>query len=103
MQFTHSFNPILFNTHPSNMTLHNPHPAYDSQVVYGDKELYARLGKIAEESNEKTKTLVENFDIPIRSGKAWVVKKGMLFLRQVQFRQVQCSLSMLGWFVSSWH
>ena len=54
-----------------------PNPAYpakDSAILYGDKELYAKLGKIAqEESGEK---LIEKFEIPIRSGKAWVVKKG---------------------------
>lgn len=54
-----------------------PNPAYpakDSAVLYGEKELYAKLGEIAEAEGEKT--LVEEFEIPIRSGKAWVVKKG---------------------------
>jgi hypothetical protein len=59
------------------MTTRIPQPAYpakDSKVLYGDKELYQRLGEIAEK--EGGKTLVEEFEIPIRSGKAWVVKKG---------------------------
>lgn len=50
-------------------------PAYrNPEVLYGDKELYARIGKVAGE--EGGKSLVENFEIPIRSGKAWVVKRG---------------------------
>ena len=58
------------------MTTRKPTPAYqDTGVLYGDKELYARIGKIAEA--EGGKTLIEDFEIPIRSGKAWVVKKGM--------------------------
>lgn len=52
------------------------YPATDSAVLYGDKELYARIGKVAEQ--EGGKTLVEKFEIPIRSGKAWVVTKGYL-------------------------
>lgn len=52
------------------------YPATDSAVLYGDKELYARIGKVAEQ--EGGKILVEKFEIPIRSGKAWVVKKGKL-------------------------
>lgn len=56
-----------------------PHPAYDetpsnSFALYGDKELYAKIGAIAE--SESGKDLIEEFEIPIRSGKAWVVKKG---------------------------
>ncbi|CAL3963865.1 unnamed protein product [Diplocarpon coronariae] len=54
----------------------NP-PAYpptDSAVLYGDKELYARIGKVAEQVGGKY--LVDKFEIPIRSGKAWVVNKG---------------------------
>jgi hypothetical protein len=54
-----------------------PNPAYpakDSAVLYGDKEIYERIGKVAEQ--EGGKTLVEEFEIPIMSGKAWVVKKG---------------------------
>ena len=53
-----------------------PTPAYEDtgNVLSGDKELYARIGQIAEE--EAGKALIEEFDIPIRSGKAWVVKKG---------------------------
>jgi len=50
------------------------YPAKDSAVLYGDKELYARLGKVFEHNGGKA--LVESFEIPIRSGKAWVVKKG---------------------------
>jgi len=58
----------------------NPAPAYDetpknSAALYGDKALYAKIGAIAEKEDEKT--LIERFEIPIRSGKAWVVKKGM--------------------------
>ena len=50
------------------------YPATDSVVLYGDKELYARLGKVAEQDGGKT--LLDKIDIPIRSGKAWIVKKG---------------------------
>jgi hypothetical protein len=56
-----------------------PEPAYparNAEALYGDKALYAKLGEIAEKDGEKT--LVEEFEIPIRSGKAWVIKKGML-------------------------
>ncbi|KAH7330251.1 hypothetical protein BKA65DRAFT_480406 [Rhexocercosporidium sp. MPI-PUGE-AT-0058] len=52
------------------------YPSTDSTVLYGDKDLYARIGKVAEQDGGKT--LVEQFEIPIRSGKAWVVKKGQL-------------------------
>jgi len=61
------------------MTTRVPEPAYpakDSAVLYGDKELYARIGKVAEQ--EGGKQLVESFEIPIRSGKAWVVEKGQI-------------------------
>ncbi|KAG0650008.1 hypothetical protein D0Z07_3730 [Hyphodiscus hymeniophilus] len=60
------------------MATRNPTPAYQDRgsVLSGDKELYARIGKIAE--GEGGKTLVEDFEIPIRSGKAWVVKKGTI-------------------------
>jgi len=54
------------------------YPAKDSAVLYGDKELYAKIGKVAE--GKGGKKLVESFEIPIRSGKAWVVKKGRLDL-----------------------
>ena len=60
-----------------NMATRVPNPAYpakDSAVLYGDKELYARIGKIAEQNDGKN--LIEEFEIPIRSGKVWVVKKG---------------------------
>lgn len=54
----------------------NPSPAYPPNAkIYGDKELYARIGKIV--TSEGGKELVEKFEVPIRSGKAWVVKKGM--------------------------
>jgi hypothetical protein len=59
------------------MTSSAPKPAYpaeDSSVLYGDTELYARLGKIAE--GDSAKEVIEQFEIPIRDGKAWVVKKG---------------------------
>jgi hypothetical protein len=56
-----------------------PTPAYqDTGVLYGDKKLYARIGKIAE--SDAGKMLVEEFEIPIRSGKAWVVKKGKCYV-----------------------
>ncbi|KAH8770513.1 hypothetical protein BGZ57DRAFT_896778 [Hyaloscypha finlandica] len=61
------------------MTNRTPEPAYpakDVAILYGDKELYARIGKVAEQDGGKE--LVESFEIPIRSGKAWVVKKGQL-------------------------
>lgn len=51
------------------------YPSKDSTILFGDKSLYERIGKVAEQ--EGGKTLVEKFDIPIRSGKAWVVKKGL--------------------------
>ena len=51
------------------------YPAKDSAILYGDKELYAKLEAIAQETTGKT--LVEEFEVPIRSGKAWVVKKGL--------------------------
>lgn len=54
-----------------------PRPAYpakDDAVLYGDKDLYARIGKLAEQDGGKE--MVENFEIPIRSGRAWIVKKG---------------------------
>lgn len=59
------------------MATRNPEPAYparNAEVLYGDKTLYAKLGDIAEKDGGKT--LIEEFEIPIRSGKAWVVKKG---------------------------
>ena len=55
-----------------------PEPAYpakDSKALYGDAKLYARLGATADESGARE--VIENFEIPIRSGKAWVVPKGM--------------------------
>jgi hypothetical protein len=52
-----------------------PHAAYPANpAITGDTEFYKTIGKIAEQENGKR--LVEKFDIPIRSGKAWVVKKG---------------------------
>lgn len=79
------------------MTTRNPKPAYpakDSTILYGDKELYAKLGKIAEEDGAKE--LVEEFEIPIRSGKAWVVKKGRFFFTSLVF----CAIfSLLCFFV----
>jgi hypothetical protein len=63
------------------MTNRTPEPAYpakDVAILYGDKELYARIGKVAEQDGGKE--LVESFEIPIRSGKAWVVKKGELVI-----------------------
>ena len=57
------------------MATRNPTPAYqDTGVLCGDRDLYARLGKIAEA--EGGKKLVEELEIPIRSGKAWIVRKG---------------------------
>lgn len=59
------------------MSSPNPAPAYpakDNAVLFGDTALYKRLGAIAESKDHKT--LIEEFEIPIRSGRAWVVKKG---------------------------
>jgi hypothetical protein len=59
------------------MTTRVPNPAYpakSSAVLYGDKVLYGKLGIIAEQDGGKQ--LIEEFEIPIRSGKAWVVEKG---------------------------
>ncbi|CZR60942.1 uncharacterized protein PAC_10838 [Phialocephala subalpina] len=61
------------------MTTRVPEPAYparNASALYGDKDLYAKLGEIAEKDGGKA--LIEEFEIPIRSGKAWVVKKGQL-------------------------
>ncbi len=69
------------------MTTRVPDPAYpakDSAVLYGDKGLYARLGKVAEQDGGKD--LVQSFEIPIRSGRGWVVKKGGLISCSSQFR-----------------
>lgn len=63
------------------MTTRVPNPAYparDSAALYGDKSLYARIGEIAEQ--EAGRSLIEQFEIPIRSGKAWIVKKGAFIL-----------------------
>lgn len=63
-------------------SLRNPSPAYpakDSAVLYGDKELYARIANTAEVKGQRK--LVGEFEIPIRSGKAWVVKKGKYMFR----------------------
>jgi hypothetical protein len=58
------------------MPLKVPEAAYKGgPAIFGDKKLYARLGKISEDT-EGGKELIEKFEIPIRSGKAWVVKKG---------------------------
>ena len=57
----------------------NPEPAYPAHnrnAVYGDEELYKRIGEIASDKNQKS--LISEFEIPIRSGRAWVVKKGKL-------------------------
>lgn len=54
-----------------------PQPAYpakNSAVLYGDKELYARIRATA--TTEGSRQLVEKFEVPIRSGRAWAVKKG---------------------------
>ncbi|RFU35384.1 hypothetical protein B7463_g947, partial [Scytalidium lignicola] len=56
-----------------------PNPAYpakDNAILYGDKELYARIGQISDA--EDGKKLVESFEIPIRSGRAWIVRKGQI-------------------------
>lgn len=60
------------------MSTRVPEPAYparNAEALYGDKALYAKLGEIA--GKDGGKALVEQFEIPIRSGKAWIVKKGM--------------------------
>jgi hypothetical protein len=70
------------------MTARIPDPAYrNDAVLYGDKELYARIGKVAEGGLDEKK-LDEQFEIPIRSGKAWVVKKGMLTPLDEELRSV---------------
>lgn len=54
-----------------------PEPAYpakDSAALYGNRDLYGRIGATA--SQEGGRKLVEQFEVPIRSGKAWAVKKG---------------------------
>ena len=59
------------------MAPRNPEPAYPARnraAIYGDEALYEKIGKIAESKDGKS--LVQNFEIPIRSGKAWVVNKG---------------------------
>lgn len=56
----------------------NPEPAYpakDSRALYGDTELYARLGATA--YAQGARQVIEDFEVPIRSGKAWIVPKGM--------------------------
>lgn len=85
------------------MASRNPNPAYDNQIVYGDKELYARVGRIAEEEAGKGKRLAEKFEIPIRSGKAWVVKKGVcsaqvseLAVNGVEVHQVTTAISLFS-------
>ena len=61
-------------------TPRNPTPAYtNNPQLYGDKELYAKLQKLIEGNGGKAGrelSLVEEFEVPIRSGRAWVVKKG---------------------------
>jgi len=69
------------------------YPAKDSAVLYGDTELYTRLGKIAEQDGGKE--LTESFEIPIRSGKAWVVQKGGLSPRFPQSCSWFCRRSLL--------
>jgi uncharacterized protein len=70
------------------MTTRIPAPAYqDTGVLYGDRELYARIRKVAE--GDEGKTLTEEFEIPIRSGKAWVVKKGSLYGESAQNRWIR--------------
>lgn len=57
----------------------NPAPAYpakDNAVLFGDRNFYERIEKIAD--GHEGKQLLEQFEIPIRSAKAWTVKKGML-------------------------
>lgn len=72
------------------MTARIPNPAYKNDaVLYGDKDLYVRIGKVAERGLDEKK-LVEQFEIPIRSGKAWIVKKGML---KIVFLLAACTYS----------
>ena len=59
------------------MTARVPQPAYpakDSAIIYGDKALYQRISEVAEQ--EEARELIEHFEIPIRTARAWVVKKG---------------------------
>lgn len=56
-----------------------PEPAYstiDNPILSGDAELYARLTQTANEPGARM--LIESFEIPIRSGRAWTVPKGSL-------------------------
>jgi uncharacterized protein len=70
------------------MTARIPNPAYrNDAVLYGDKELYTRIRKVAEGGLDEKK-LVEQFEIPIRSGKAWIVKKGILTPFDEELRSV---------------
>jgi uncharacterized protein YcgI (DUF1989 family) len=78
------------------MTARKPNPAYpttaqNSHILYGDKELYTKIGEIAQE--EEGKSLVEEFEIPIRSGKAWVVRKG-----KIMFRKWGVDIFLFGYF-----
>jgi hypothetical protein len=53
------------------------HPAKDNAVLFGDRSLYERIEKIAD--GHEGKQMIDEFEIPIRSAKAWTVKKGMRF------------------------
>ncbi|RDW66406.1 hypothetical protein BP6252_10041 [Coleophoma cylindrospora] len=54
------------------------YPAEDAAILFGDQALYARVIEAAAVENQAGKKLIEEFEIPIRSGKAWVVKKGQI-------------------------
>lgn len=72
------FSQVISSYHTMAPRVPDPaYPAKNSEALYGDKNLYAKLGEIAEKDGGKT--LVEKFEIPIRSGEAWVVKKGRSF------------------------
>ncbi|KAL3420628.1 hypothetical protein PVAG01_07073 [Phlyctema vagabunda] len=60
-----------------------PEPAYpakDTAVLYGDQGFYERISKAVEDEGKggAKKEVVEEFEIPIRSGRAWVVRKGQI-------------------------
>ncbi|KAI9846522.1 MAG: hypothetical protein M1837_003943 [Sclerophora amabilis] len=58
---------------------HNPEPAYKAKpgtILDVDRAFYTRIAKSADKPGGRT--LVEQFVLPIRSGKAWKVAKGQI-------------------------
>lgn len=65
---------------PTTATVRNPEPAYpphNRTAIYGDEELYKRLELLSSDPDPTVKTLLQDFEVPIRSGRAWVVKAGI--------------------------